>query len=37
MERAVELGVKLCFESRDQLTGDQTYQEMVDYVKEREG
>ncbi len=33
MERAVELAVKLCFESRDQLTGDQAYQEMVDYVK----
>ena len=37
MERAVELAVKLCFESRDQLTGDQAYQDMVDYVKGREG
>ena len=37
MRRAVELAVDLCFESRDQLTGDQAYQEMVDYVKEREG
>ena len=37
MEHAVELAVKLCFESRDQLTGDQAYQEMVDYVKGREG
>ena len=37
MESAVELAVKLGFESRDQLTGDQAYQEMIDYVKGREG
>ncbi len=37
MESAVELATKLCFESRDQLTGDQAYQEMVDYVKGPEG
>ena len=37
MRRAVELAVDLCFESRDQLTADQAYQEMVDYVKGREG
>ena len=37
MRRAVELAVDLCFESRDQLTADQAYQEMVDYVKEMKG
>ena len=37
MERAVELAIQLCFESRDQLTADQAYQEMVDYVKEMKG
>ena len=33
MERALELAVRLCFESRKQLTDDQTYDEMVDYVR----
>ena len=37
MERAVVLAVELCLESRDQLTADQAYQEMVDYAKGREG
>ena len=33
MEAAVEQAVKLCFESRKQLTADDAYQEMVDYVE----
>ena len=33
MEAAVERAVKLCFESRKQLTADDAYQEMVDYVE----
>ena len=33
MERALELAVRLCFESRKQLTDDQAYDEMVDYVR----
>ena len=33
MESAVERAVKLCFESRGQLTQDSAYQEMVEYVK----
>ena len=37
MERAVKLAVELCFEARDQLTGAQAYQEMLDYVKGPEG
>ena len=36
MRRAVELAVALCFESRDQLTAEQAFQEMVDYVKRPE-
>ena len=35
MERAVELAVQLSFESRDQLTGERAYEEMVEYVKDR--
>ena len=33
MERAVERAVKLCVESRGQLTQGSAYQEMVEYVK----
>lgn len=33
MERAVEQAVRLCFESRKQLTADQAYEEMLDYVE----
>ena len=33
MEAAVERAVKLCFESRKQLTMNDAYQEMVDYVE----
>ena len=33
MEQAVERAVRLCIESREQLTADQAYKEMVDYVK----
>lgn len=35
MERAVDLAVQLCFESKDQLTGERAYEEMVEYVKDR--
>ena len=33
MEAAVERAVKLCFESRTQLTADDAFKEMVDYVE----
>ena len=33
MESAVERAVRLCLESRGQLTAERAYQEMVDYVK----
>ena len=33
MESAVERAVRLCLESREQLTADSAYEEMVDYVK----
>ena len=33
MERAVEQAVRLCFESRKQLTADQAYEEMLEYVE----
>ena len=33
MESAVERAVRLCIESRGQLTTEGAYQEMVDYVK----
>ena len=33
MDAAVEYAVRLCFESRTQLIGDQAYQEMLDYVE----
>ena len=33
MERAVDRAVGLCFESRKQLTADQAYEEMIDYVE----
>ena len=33
MESAVERAVKLCLESRGQLTAESAYEEMVDYVK----
>ena len=32
MERAVDRAVGLCFESRKQLTAEQAYEEMIDYV-----
>ena len=35
MERAVERAVRLCFESRKQLTADQAYHEMVEYVEDK--
>ena len=33
MESAVKRAIRLCLESRTQLTEDAAYQEMVDYVK----
>ena len=33
MESAVKRAVRLCIESRGQLTAESAYQEMVDYVK----
>ena len=33
MEAAVEYAVRLCFESRKQVTPDQAYEEMLDYVE----
>ena len=33
MESAVERAIRLCLESRGQLTAAAAYQEMVDYVK----
>ena len=33
MERAVDRAVGLCFESRKQVTADQAYEEMLDYVE----
>lgn len=33
MESAVNRAVRLCLESRGQLTAESAYQEMVDYVK----
>ena len=35
MDRAVDRAVGLCFESRKQLTADQAYQEMVDYLENK--
>ena len=35
MESAVEQAVRLCIESRKQLTADQAYEEMVDYVESK--
>ena len=35
MEEAVERAVRLCFESRKQLTADQAYQEMVEYLEDK--
>ena len=34
MESAVERAVRLCLESRGQLTAESAYEEMVDYVKD---
>ena len=34
MEKAVERAAKLCVESRGQLTPEEAYKEMVDYVKQ---
>ena len=33
MEKAVEQAVRLCIESRKQLTADQAYEELLDYVE----
>ena len=37
MERAVEYAVRLCFESRKQVTADDAYKEMLDYVEDKTG
>lgn len=34
MESAVERAVRLCLESKGQLTAESAYQEMVDYAKD---
>jgi len=36
MDTAVERAVKLCFESRKQLTPEQAYEEMVEFVQDKE-
>ena len=36
MEQAVEQAVRLCFEARKQVTADQAYSEMMDYLKKCE-
>ena len=35
MARAVDRAVGLCFESRQQVTTDEAYQEMLDYVEDK--
>lgn len=36
MDAAVERAVGLCFESRKQLTPEQAYEEMVEFVQDKE-
>ncbi len=36
IDQAVEYAVRLCFESRKQLTADQAYGEMMNYLKKCE-
>lgn len=35
MEAVVEYAVQLCFESRKQVTADEAYQEMLDYIEDK--
>ena len=37
MEIAVDYAVRLCFESRGQLTSNQAYREMLDYIEDKTG